>query len=112
MAQQTQIDTLIPYYHRFVEAFPDVTALAEAPEDKVLKLWEGLGYYSRAKNLHKAAKIIHEEYNGIFPDHYDALIKAFPGIGPLYGRRHCQYCFWHSEGRCGRQYTENCCQIV
>lgn len=84
MAQQTQIDTLIPYYHRFIEAFPDVTALAKAPEDKVLKLWEGLGYYSRAKNLHKAAKLIHEEYHGNFPDHYDALIKL-PGIGPYTG---------------------------
>ena len=83
MAQQTQIDTLILYYHRFIEAFPDVTALAKAPEDKVLKLWEGLGYYSRAKNLHKA-KLIHEEYHGNFPDHYDALIKL-PGIGPYTG---------------------------
>ncbi|WP_195270503.1 A/G-specific adenine glycosylase [Eubacterium sp. 1001713B170207_170306_E7] len=84
MAQQTQIDTLIPYYHRFVKAFPDVAALAKAPEDKVLKLWEGLGYYSRAKNLHKAAKIIHEEYKDVFPDHYDALVKL-PGIGPYTG---------------------------
>ena len=84
MAQQTQIDTLIPYYHRFIEAFPDVTALAKASEDKVLKLWEGLGYYSRAKNLHKAAKIICEDFGGVFPDHYDALVKL-PGIGPYTG---------------------------
>ncbi|MEG0377351.1 MAG: A/G-specific adenine glycosylase [Eubacterium sp.] len=81
MAQQTQIDTLLPYYHRFIEAFPTVNALAEAHEDTVLKLWEGLGYYSRAKNLHKAAKIICTDYNGHFPDHYEGLIKL-PGIGP------------------------------
>lgn len=84
MAQQTQIDTLIPYYHRFIAAFPDVKSLAAAPEESVLKLWEGLGYYSRAKNLHKAAKVICSEYAGIFPKHYEELIKL-PGIGPYTG---------------------------
>ncbi|MEG0310610.1 MAG: A/G-specific adenine glycosylase [Eubacterium sp.] len=84
MAQQTQIDTLIPYYHRFTATFPTVQALANAPEESVLKLWEGLGYYSRAKNLHKASKIICSDYGGIFPDHYTELIKL-PGIGPYTG---------------------------
>lgn len=84
MAQQTQIDTLIPYYHRFVKMYPNVTSLAEAPEEEVLKLWEGLGYYSRAKNLHKAAKMICGAYGGIFPSSYAELIKL-PGIGPYTG---------------------------
>lgn len=84
MAQQTQMDTLLPYYHRFIAAFPNVKSLAAASEDAVLKLWEGLGYYSRAKNLHKTAKIIADQYDGRFPDHYDALIKL-PGIGPYTG---------------------------
>ena len=84
MAQQTQIDTLIPYYHRFVKMFPNVTALAAAPEAQVLKLWEGLGYYSRAKNLHRAAKMICEDYGGQFPQDYEALLKL-PGVGPYTG---------------------------
>jgi len=80
MAQQTQMDTVIGYYHRFLEAFPRVLALAEATEEEVLKLWEGLGYYSRGRNLHKTAKIIVEAYRGRFPEDYDSLIKL-PGIG-------------------------------
>lgn len=81
MAQQTQIDTLLPYYQRFIKMFPNVTTLAQAPEHQVLKLWEGLGYYSRAKNLHKAAKVICDDYNGHFPNTYAELVKL-PGIGP------------------------------
>lgn len=81
MAQQTQIDTLLPYYERFVARFPTPTALAGASEDEVLKLWEGLGYYSRARNLHKAAKIIAADYAGAMPRTYTQLIKL-PGIGP------------------------------
>lgn len=84
MAQQTQIDTLIPYYHRFIESFPDVAALASAPEDAVIKAWEGLGYYSRARNLHKAAKVIMSECGGCFPDNFNSLIQL-PGIGPYTG---------------------------
>jgi len=84
MAQQTQIDTLIPYYNRFIESFPDVASLADATEDQVIKAWEGLGYYSRARNLHRAAKIIMADYAGCFPDNFSELIKL-PGIGPYTG---------------------------
>ncbi|MGL4607573.1 MAG: A/G-specific adenine glycosylase [Eubacteriaceae bacterium] len=84
MAQQTQIDTLIPYYNRFMEKFPDVGTLAEASEESVIKSWEGLGYYSRARNLHKAAKLIVQEHQGIFPNTFPSLIKL-PGIGPYTG---------------------------
>ena len=81
MAQQTQINTLIPYYKRWLKQFPTVHDVAKADEDTILKAWEGLGYYSRARNLHKACKIISNEYNGNVPDTYDELIKL-PGIGP------------------------------
>ena len=81
MGQQTQIDTFIPYYERFLAAFPDVKTLASADEADVLNLWKGLGYYSRARSLHKAAKIIVNEMSGEFPDTYDTIIKL-PGIGP------------------------------
>jgi A/G-specific adenine glycosylase len=79
--QQTRIDQGISYYQRFTERFPDVQELARASEEEVLKLWQGLGYYSRARNLHRAAKIVLNEYKGVFPNSY-ADIKALPGIGP------------------------------
>ena len=81
MLQQTQVDTVIPYFERWMTRFPDVAALAEADEQDVLNLWEGLGYYSRARNLHKAARIIHEELDDRLPDTPEALEKL-PGIGP------------------------------
>lgn len=80
MLQQTRIQTVIPYYLRFIEKFPNVKALADAEEDRVLKLWEGLGYYSRARNLHRAAKEITRQYGGEFPKSYEEL-KKLPGIG-------------------------------
>ncbi|MDL1902750.1 A/G-specific adenine glycosylase [Anaerolineae bacterium CFX9] len=80
MLQQTQIETVKPYFARFLAAFPTVTDLAQAPIDAVLKLWEGLGYYSRARNLHRAAQIIAAQYDGQFPREVDALL-ALPGIG-------------------------------
>jgi A/G-specific adenine glycosylase len=80
MAQQTRLDTVIPYYARWMQQFPDVHALAAAPVDDVLKQWEGLGYYSRARNLHAAARIIAERHGGTLPGQYDAL-RALPGIG-------------------------------
>ncbi|MHB8482884.1 MAG: A/G-specific adenine glycosylase [Nitrospiria bacterium] len=80
MLQQTQVDTVIPYYHRFLSSFPTVQTLAEAPLDKVLKGWEGLGYYSRARNLQKSARIIIDRYHSRFPDQFDELIRL-PGIG-------------------------------
>lgn len=81
MLQQTQVDTVIPYFNRFIAKFPTVQALAAANQQEVLKLWEGLGYYSRARNLHKAAKLICEKLNGALPQTYDAL-QEIPGIGP------------------------------
>jgi A/G-specific adenine glycosylase len=80
MLQQTQVATVIPYYQRFVERFPDVAALAAAEEDDVLRLWSGLGYYSRARNLHRAARTIMERHGGAFP-RTRADIEALPGIG-------------------------------
>ena len=81
MLQQTRVDTVIPYFLRFMEAVPSIFALANIPEDKLLKLWEGLGYYSRAKNLKKAAQIIIEDYNGQMPSQKEEL-QSLPGIGP------------------------------
>ena len=80
MLQQTQVETVIPYYERFMQTFPDVHALANAPLDLVLQHWSGLGYYARARNLHKAAQQLHLEYKGEFPQTLDA-IQALPGIG-------------------------------
>ena len=80
MLQQTQVKTVIPYWERWLGAFPDVTALAQAPEAKVLKLWEGLGYYSRARNLQKAARQVVELHGSRFPENF-ADILALPGIG-------------------------------
>ncbi len=81
MLQQTRVDQAEPYYRRFTEAFPTVEALAEAKLDDVLRLWEGLGYYSRARNLHRAAQQIVEKHGGRVPEGYEA-IRALPGVGP------------------------------
>ena len=78
--QQTRIDQGLAYYYRFIEEFPTISDLASASEDQVLKLWQGLGYYSRARNLHFTAKYIIENYNGKFPDDYHS-IRALKGIG-------------------------------
>jgi A/G-specific adenine glycosylase len=80
MLQQTQVKTVIPYFHRFMASFPDVASLAAGSEDQVLHLWTGLGYYARARNLHKAAKIVCQEMAGEFPAGVDALVEL-PGIG-------------------------------
>lgn len=80
MLQQTQVSTVIPYYQRFMSSFPTITSLANAKEDNVLHHWTGLGYYARARNLHKAAKLIDSEYNGDFPEDIEQVI-ALPGIG-------------------------------
>jgi A/G-specific adenine glycosylase len=80
MLQQTQVATVIPYYLRFLKRFPDVKQLAAAPLDDVLALWAGLGYYSRARNLHRAAGIIAAEHGGEFPVNFDQVM-ALPGVG-------------------------------
>lgn len=80
MLQQTQVATVIPYYERFMQRFPDVESLANAAIDEVLHLWTGLGYYTRARNLHKTAKIVVHDYDGEFPQSVDEL-SELPGIG-------------------------------
>ena len=78
--QQTRVDQGLKYYNRFIENFPKIKNLALAPEEKVLKLWQGLGYYSRARNLHFTAKEIVKKYQSKFPKDYEAL-KSLKGIG-------------------------------
>ncbi len=80
MLQQTQVDTVIPYYHRFLDTFPTIDRLAAADLDRLLKIWEGLGYYTRARNLHKAARAVVENHAGQIPNSFDALL-SLPGIG-------------------------------
>lgn len=80
MLQQTQVATVIPYFERFTQRFPDVLSLANAELDAVLHLWSGLGYYARARNLHKAAQCIRDDYAGEFPTDF-ASVQALPGIG-------------------------------
>lgn len=80
MLQQTQVTTVIPYFLRFMERFPDISLLANSSVDEVLHLWSGLGYYSRARNLHQTARIIHEKFQGKFPDQL-SLLEELPGIG-------------------------------
>lgn len=92
MLQQTRVEAVIGYYERFMEAFPTVQALAEADEARVLKLWEGLGYYSRARNLQKTAKLLTETQNGAFPDTAEALEKL-PGIGAYTAGAVASICF-------------------
>jgi A/G-specific adenine glycosylase len=84
MLQQTQMDRGVDYFRRWVARFPDVTAVAVAEEQEILKYWEGLGYYARARNLHRAARELVEEHGGMIPCEYAAL-RSLPGIGPYTG---------------------------
>ena len=88
MLQQTQVKTVLErgYYARWMEKFPDVRTLAAAREDEVLRVWEGLGYYARARNLHKAARAVAATFDGVFPVTVEAL-ESLPGIGPLHRPR-------------------------
>lgn len=95
MLQQTRIEAVLPYFDRFMAALPDVAALAGAEEELLLKLWEGLGYYSRVRHMQKAARMVMEEYGGRIPDRVEDLLRL-PGIGDYtagavasiaYGRR-------------------------
>lgn len=80
MLQQTRVHTVIPYFQRFMAEFPDLLALADAAPDRVLHLWSGLGYYARARNLHKAARYIRDQHGGHFPEQFDA-VQSLPGVG-------------------------------
>ena len=80
MLQQTQVSVVIPYYNRWIKTFPTIEKVAKADLDNLLKLWEGLGYYSRCRNFHKAAQYVVTHYKGIIPSDYDLFI-ALPGVG-------------------------------
>src|SRR3972149_3400988 len=80
MLQQTQVNTVIPYYQKFLKSFPTLPHLAKADLAKVLKVWEGLGYYSRARNLHRASQIVSNHFHGEIPDQLKDLL-TLPGIG-------------------------------
>ena len=82
MLQQTRVDTVIPYYERFLDWFPTVESLSNAPEERLLKAWEGLGYYSRVRNMQTAAQQIMNEFEGKFPSTYEG-ISSLKGIGPI-----------------------------
>jgi len=92
MLQQTQVEAVIPYYHRFIQRLPDIRSLAEADEKTLLKLWEGLGYYSRARNLQKAAQTVMAKYNGKFPAAYCDIL-SLPGIGKYTAGAIASICF-------------------
>src|SRR5687767_13391036 len=92
MLQQTQVSTVLAYYQRFLQRFPDVQTLAAAPLDDVLALWSGLGYYSRARNMHRCAQAVVELHGGRFPGHSRAL-EALPGIGRSTAAAIAAFCF-------------------
>ncbi|MBQ4255933.1 MAG: A/G-specific adenine glycosylase [Bacilli bacterium] len=96
MLQQTRVETVIPYFERFMEAFPTVFDLANAEAEKVLKLWEGLGYYSRAKNLHKAAIEVVNRYGGEYPRDKEGLL-SLPGVGEYTANAIMAFCFDEKE---------------
>jgi A/G-specific adenine glycosylase len=92
MLQQTQVTTVIPYYQRFLERFPDIATLAAAPAEAVMALWSGLGYYARARNLHACAKAVVEHHGGRFP-HEPEVIAELPGIGRSTANAIAAFCF-------------------
>ena len=92
MLQQTQVSSVIPYYLKFLNAFPTVMALAKAPQQEVMALWAGLGYYARARNLHRCAQTIVDQFNGQFPARSD-LLASLPGIGPSTAAAIAAFCF-------------------
>lgn len=92
MLQQTRVEAVIPYYNRFLAALPDTAALAQVEDDLLLKLWEGLGYYTRARNLKRAAQMIETEFGGIFPADYET-VSCLPGVGPYTAGAICSIAF-------------------
>ena len=96
MLQQTQIKTVIPYWERWMKRFPNISSLANANEDEVIKLWEGLGYYSRVRNMCKAAKAIVECYDGKFPSDLESVL-SLPGVGRYTGGAICSIAYNQPE---------------
>ncbi len=92
MLQQTQVSAVIPYYEKFLQRFPNIASLAAAPQDEVMQYWAGLGYYARARNLHRAAQQVTEIHGGIFPADFEA-IHALPGIGRSTAAAICAFAF-------------------
>ena len=92
MLQQTRVEAVKGYYRRFLAELPDIPALAACPPDRLAKLWEGLGYYSRMRNLQKAAQVIVSAHGGVFPREYDA-IRALPGVGDYTAGAIASICF-------------------
>lgn len=92
MLQQTRVEAVIPYYHRFLQRLPNIQALADCPEEELLKLWEGLGYYNRVRNLQKAAKVMVEESGGEFPRTWEQ-VRSLPGIGDYTAGAICSIAF-------------------
>lgn len=111
MLQQTRIDAVISYYLRFMKRCPTISSLSEISEDELLKLWEGLGYYSRCRNLKKAATVIMEKYHGIFPNEYQDIL-SLPGIGEYTAGAISSICFQKKEvcvdGNVMRVYSRVC----
>ncbi len=112
MLQQTQAATVVPYYLRFIEKFPNITSLINASIDEVLNLWTGLGYYSRARNLHRAAQLIDEQHNGQFPANFDEIL-ALPGVGRSTAGAICALAYGHKapilDGNAKRVYARSFC---
>ncbi len=98
MLQQTRVEAVKPYFERFVKKLPDVASLAQCKEDDLLKLWEGLGYYNRVRNMQAAARQVMEEYGGKIPSEYAELLKL-----KLYGRGGCVHCIRRFGRRGGRK---------
>ena len=103
--QQTRTSQGLNYYIKFTDTFPKIKDLAEAKEEEVLKLWQGLGYYSRARNLHKSAKYIHETLNGEFPKTYNELLKL-KGVGPYTAAAISSICFKEKKQQSMEMFTE------
>ncbi len=112
MLQQTQANTVIPYYLNFIDRFPNITQLSNGSLDEVLSMWAGLGYYTRARNLHRAAKMIRERHNGEFPQDFTA-VQALPGVGRSTAGAICALAYgWQTpilDGNAKRVYARYFC---
>lgn len=105
MLQQTRVEAVREYYLRWMKALPTIKSLADAEEESLLKLWQGLGYYNRVRNMQKAARILETEYDGVFPDTYDEHLKL-PGNRRLYSRSYCIQLFRPEGCSGGRKCTQ------
>ena len=104
MLQQTRVEAATPYFERFLRELPTIADLAAAPEEQLLKLWEGLGYYNRVRNLQKAARVVVDQYGGQLPASFDALLSLPASVGIRPGRLRAS----PSGSRC-RRWTATCC---